>query len=471
MKRSHVTWFLGAYLLLRWILATLPGYVVDVQAYKRWTLYAARLGIAQVYDASDFDYPPLYAYFLYPLGRLYGLISPEALEAHADTTILTILIKLPPLLADFGIAALLYYTARWVAGSRSVWRFAAPALYLLNPAVLFDTAYWGQPDSVHSFFVLAAFVLILHAAPGTPPFRPSVWGPWALLTLGALMKPLAAPFFPLLAVLIWARHGIRACVVGALGMALTALLVFTPFLLAGEGTRTWQRVTGDVRLMAHTSSNGHNLWWLLGGWRDANAPMLGPLTATHIGLILFGILYLAVLWRGHTWQRTPQGLTLKRVLGLALLVGYGFFMLSTHMHENHSFQTVPLALAILVAASASRGVREALLRSPPGWLFLGATSCTLLNLLMHDLVIVTWPPFSWGGPSENMNLHLKRPFLKGEEVGIWISLLLNLSFFTWMIASAFRPSGWLGAVETSHSDTDPSTLGRAGKLLKDSAGA
>ncbi|MCA9729335.1 MAG: DUF2029 domain-containing protein, partial [Candidatus Eisenbacteria bacterium] len=242
MRRGRVFWALVSYLVLRWILAVQPGYVFDVQAYKRWALYAGRFGLAQVYQASDMDYPPFYAYILYPLGRLYGLISPEALEHHSDTGILTFLIKLPPLAFDLGVAALMYYTARRVAGSWGrddgrKWGLIAAGLYLLNPTVLFDTGFWGQPDCIHSFFVLAAFLSLFHRR---------AWVPWALLTLAVMMKPLAIPYFPLLAVLSLIRHGFLRTIAGGVAALAVATLAFSPFILTGQIGFTLQRVFGDA---------------------------------------------------------------------------------------------------------------------------------------------------------------------------------------------------------------------------------
>ena len=45
-----------------------PGYVSDMNAYKRWALRASQEGIAPVYATSDMDYPPLYAWILAPIG-------------------------------------------------------------------------------------------------------------------------------------------------------------------------------------------------------------------------------------------------------------------------------------------------------------------------------------------------------------------------------------------------------------------
>lgn len=459
MRRGPMIWSLVAYLFFRWILATLPGYTFDVQAYKRWALHAARDGFTRVYTTSDFDYPPLYAYLLYPLGKLYGLISPEALQQLADTTLLTVLVKLPPLLFDLLIALLLRRFALglerrsvgataatssmapappWRVGGVSIaWRDALPWLYLLHPAVLWDTGYWGQPDSIHSFFVLGAFLWLARVAAGEP-FgrwaRAPIWPAWTSLALATLMKPLGAPFFPLLLVVSLLLGGIRGTLWGIVAAGLTTLAVLAPFLASGEASAFFQRLVGDVGAMPYTSVNGHNLWWALGGWRNAEEPWLGPLTATQVGLLLFGLFLAALLARLITVSRQNSDALRGGIpVAFATALGFGFFMLSTHMHENHLFIVLPLLLPLLAVASpARRGITLI-------WLALGLG--VLMNLALHDLVAPSSFPFTLGGPSEVTSVHMKRPFFVAELWAIRFATWWNLALFGAVLVWLFRPKG------------------------------
>jgi dolichyl-phosphate-mannose-protein mannosyltransferase len=425
---------MAGYLLLRWIFAVQPGYVVDTLAYKRWAMYAARFGLPHVYATSDIDYPPLYAYLLYPLGMIYGWISPEALAQHADSGILTLLIKLPPLLFDLALAAFLYYTAKRVAGSwgrpdGQRWGTIAAALYLLNPAVLFDTAYWGQPDCIHSFFILAAFCALFH--------RP-VWVAWALLTLGLLMKPLAAPYFPLLLILTWVRFGLSGVVRGGLSALALLVLAFTPFAVAGELSGTLDRVFGDVMLMAHTSTNAHNFWWVVGAWQDSEAPWVGPLTPTHLAMICFAGFYALLLWKAHRLHaRQEGGIREPQVLVLIFAIAFTFFMVATHMHENHMFATIPLALPLLFVPGALG--RRAM------WIYAGVSLAVFLNLILHDLELTLQPPLSWGGDSgvPVANPAIRRTLSRVEQWSIRFSTLFNIALYALTIVWMFRRRGWL----------------------------
>ncbi|MBK8232667.1 MAG: hypothetical protein IPK72_19315 [Candidatus Eisenbacteria bacterium] len=459
-KSGRTAWgWMAAYLFLRWILGTLPGYTFDVNAYKRWALFAARDGLTQVYRTSDFDYPPLYAYLLWPIGKLYGLLSPEALQSMSDTTLLTVLIKLPPLFFDLLLAWVLARFGRdldlrgakplLLGTKRLAWGLVLPAFYLLNPAVLIDTAYWGQPDCIHSTFVVVAFLALAAGAPGVD--SPAVLGrirgagaAWVALALATLMKPLGAPYLPLLLALTVAWYGLRGAMLGIAAAAVTTLVVLLPFLLNNPAKTLFDRLVGDVGAMPYTSVNGHNLWWALGGWRNAEEPWLGPLTATHVGLLLFGALLVALLWLGHRMHRTPQGAagrvgtTAGQGLTLALVLGVGFFMLSTHMHENHLFIAIPLVLPLLPLAPRHQ--------KPMLLLAFALTFGIALNLLLHDLTVPQQPPFTWGGPSGVESVHLKRPFFVTELWTIRLGTAWNLALFAALLVALFRRPGLLDAV-------------------------
>ena len=185
-RRSWLVMLALGYALLRWVLLLHPGYVADMNAYKRWALRASQEGIAQVYATCDMDYPPLYAWILAPTGTVYGWIDPranqvwtdpEASSAAANSKIFNLLIKFPPLLFDLGIGWLLFRFGKHADANRRQarhgngdggprerrrlpWSLILPAAYMLNPVVFMDVAYWGAPDSIHSFFVLAAFLTL-----------------------------------------------------------------------------------------------------------------------------------------------------------------------------------------------------------------------------------------------------------------------------------------------------------------------
>ena len=381
-----------AYLILRAYLATLPGYVPDVQAYKRWAIGTAVAGLPAAYEASDVDYPPLYLYVLGGVGRLYLWVEPEH-EGHIyDSRLLTWLVKTPHLAFDLLLAGLLYaLVARgglWGEDRADPgWGRLAAVIYLWNPAVLWDSGYWGQTDGVHSALALGAVAALAFER---------MAGAGALLAASGLMKPLAAPLVPLLAVVAWLRRGPRAFARMAAGAAVVAIAIFLPFLLTGRIVPVLERVLGDVGAMPFTSVNAHNLWWLIGGWRATDVPLLGPLDARTLGLGLFGAAYAGLLVWGvfaRDLRALPAAEYRARLFVLAAAVSSAFFLLSTHMHENHLFTALPFLLAV-----AGRSRRLA-------WLTAGCSLALLLNMVLHDLSLPYHLPFGLSASAGIPNPH------------------------------------------------------------------
>jgi hypothetical protein len=382
--------------ILRIWLGTLPGYPPDLNTYKRWALLAGMNGVHTVYDEragegmhewrpGDYDYPPLYAYLLAPLGAVYGRLVPDAGESFESSKTLGFLVKIPPLVFDALLALLLGSIAAryglW-RGHRSWLGWGVGLLYLFQPAVLFDSGYWGQPDSIHVFFVILALTLIL--------LRKPEWG-WVAAALACLMKPLAVPFLPLLALATTMRGGWRKLATGGAAAIVTGLAVFLPFIVTGRGGLAFGRLFHDVDLMAYSSVNAHNLWWLLGPWRSSREPWFGPFSRTHVGLALFGLAYLTILWRLWRTERIgSDGTTGLARQGRWYVAGAGvafsFFFFSTNLHENHLFAAIPFL--ILLAHKGRTWTALALL----------VALAAFVNMANHDLILGN-ALFGRGAPS------------------------------------------------------------------------
>lgn len=428
LPRTVFVVLLAAYLLLRLYMATLPGYVNDVDSYKRWALGTAAAGLENAYLTTGVDYPPLFLYILYGLGKFYLQLDPSASQAALpESALFTFMIKLPHLVFDLAIAALLF----WLVGKLGTWgrrrhgpgwgRVAA-LLYLLNPAVLFGSAYWGQPDSVHTALALAALAALAVGATTTS---------GALLSAAGLMKPLAAPLVPLLALAAALRAGLRGVLTTAAGGLLVAVLVFLPFARDGKLAFVLRKVLLDVEAMPFTSVNGHNLWWIVGGWQSANAPFLGPLTPKQIGLALFLTLYAALLWRSAAWLRArelaPADVAWRLFL-TAAAVTCGFFFLSTHMHENHLFMALPFLLAV---CGRDRGLMG---------LAIGASIAVFLNMALHDPDLPYALPGFLSARAPVTDLHLARLYTWTQVIGMFLNSILVCAvtagavYRTWGIA-------------------------------------
>jgi len=357
--RSVLIVILAVSFVIQTILAFIPDTMGDIVLFRMWLKKLITAGVQSAYlEQSSGDvfyypinYPPVFPYILLALGKLIKIISPEQLN---DQYFLSCVIKFPGILSNLGITALLYRLVDKEAPHQS--GSAAAAFYALNPAVLFTTCYWGQMDSIALLFAFSGLLCLYKS-------RPALSG--VFLALGILTKPLVLPL--VLVVVVW-KLRFRPAVYFISGLLLTSLLVMSPLLLAGGFdfiTLLYQRL--DV--MPFVSVNAHNVWWLSTGgvpWIASSDLIFGSLTYKVFGFILvfltFGVFGRAMFHRED----------FERIFLTASLFMFGFFMLSTQMHENHLIYGIPF-LAIF-------GSRGGIYRK----LFFAVSLTFFFNLLLHD---------------------------------------------------------------------------------------
>jgi Gpi18-like mannosyltransferase len=429
LTQRRVFWVvLLTYFLLRIGLGLLPGYVNDIQQYKNWAAGTALYGVGPAYDTTTVDYPPLMLFLLYLVGKTYLFLQPPtATGVVSDSALFTLLIKTPHLIFDLLLAGLLYH----LVAVRGLWkpRRAAPEygrlaalLYLWSPPVLWGSAYWGQPDGVHSALALASMAALSAGR---------IFASGALLAVAGLMKPLAAPLVPLLALGAAMRQRLPGLLLAAAGGLTAGAVVFLPFFISGRGPRVVRIVFFEISgLMPFTSVNGHNLWWILGPWRNATTPLAGPLSAQTIGLLLFALAGGILLARNAPWLRPDASSEQELAARLFLVAGAtycAFFFFVTHMHENHLFLAMPLLLAV---AGRDRSL---------GWLALGCAVASFVNMILHDPRLPYSLPFFLSNPSSAMDPHLLRPYTWLQIVGSFVNSLLVGAVTAGAFYLAWRP--------------------------------
>ena len=144
------------------VLMPQSGFRVDIGDFSAWAHRLASGGPGAFYAPDYFsDYPPGYLYVLWAVGKLGALLS-----GFAGMDVTPGLVKIPGVLADAGVAAFLFaLTRRFTHGrfgfSGDTLGLAAAALYLFNPGPIFNSAVWGQVDSVGALAILATVYFLL----------------------------------------------------------------------------------------------------------------------------------------------------------------------------------------------------------------------------------------------------------------------------------------------------------------------
>jgi Gpi18-like mannosyltransferase len=383
------------------------GYPGDVDAYLAQTWKMVHYGIHSAYltfnGVPPSDNPPVLLYPFWLLGWLYQhLISPSFPPTWvSDPKLLRFVLRLPSLGADLIIGALIFRVLQRKSLGFNASLTAAGA-YLFSPAVIFDSAYWGQTAAVHALFMLMALIATDR--------RVYLWA-GAALAAAVLTKPQALAIAPLVFILALREQGWWR--IGVAG-SLTALLIVAPFLVAGNIQGVCAQYLNTTHYHPFLSANAHNLWWFITGghgWQSDIRP--GSLIHFRtVGLLLFAT---ATLLSSVAVFRQRETLFLA-----AAYQSLAFFMLNTQIHENH---LLPMFAPLVIVAALDRHAR---------WLYGAFTFTALANMALHDPNLIRW----LGLPEDDIfggsTLAIPRWINSAAQVALFILLTL------WLIASLRR---------------------------------
>ncbi len=301
--------------LVRLLLFPLRGYPIDTNDFLSWFNTAATHGIRQFYSATGWtDYPPLNVYIFWFFGSIANAASKAGISAVN-------IVKLAPNLFDMGTAVLIYVFIRKQTSFKLA--VAATALYVFNPAVIYDAAVWGQYDAIYTFFLVLALLLVLRGKPKLSA---------AAFALGILTKPQGIALAPLIAFLIYKKNGLRELLFSVLAFAVTVFVVILPFNWGGSPISFLTNIYfGAYKGYAYTSINAFNLWGLISGmWvPDGNLYILG--------WALFGAFAAFTLYILNKRFKTSSEFL---AVYAAFMLFFAFFMLPTRIHERYLFPAI-----------------------------------------------------------------------------------------------------------------------------------
>ncbi len=435
------------------------GFRIDISDFAIWAGRMASGGPGQFYAGPGLsDYPPGYMYVLWLIGGIGSWLKPilGGVDVSAG------LVKVPGMLADIGAGWLIFiYARRFGDGWLGRWSgerlgLVAAALYLFNPASIFNSAVWGQVDSLGAVVVLGSLYLLARG-----------WTEAAAATaaLALLVKFQYGFVLPIVAIVGIKRHLFGRSSDPAHHDRADPLRVLTS-LAAGLGTLVglilpfgmaiWapgdvgHSLIGKFAAASETykglSINAFNIWrnpW--SGLGDTNrwgcdvphpdgcidqgiAFVLGSTEVTWqlVGFVLFGIAALVALW--HVARRDdPRGLLVS-----ALALAIAFFALPTRVHERYLFPALALAAPLI--------------RVSRGWAVLfGVVAVSIFT----NVYWTYSADYSWyDGPLLNPGMGgvamQRDPFLDAvlfNDYGIYaLSAMIGLALF-WVLLRAWSTAG------------------------------
>lgn len=329
------------------------GFAWDLAAFGNWMDNIAENGLSPYGPDPGFNYPPMFANLLVVIQWLASLVQTNPIN----------LIKLLGILPDIAIAAVVALAGRkWFTAKSGL---IGAALYLFIPVTWYDSAVWGQVDSLAMLPMLLAVWLVIDRKPE--------WA-FVLFTVAVLTKPQGALIIFILAPVLLGQIVAKDLKWSRLATSffaafLTFLVICLPWDMESYAPRTVAGIPilGDIfglvgqyiynaNYFHVLTANAFNLW-ALGGRiplahiiPDDDAIWIGDkyqifgIPAQFIGLGLFLIV-----------ASTTAIVLFKKREPIAVLTGFAlllvaFFVLPTRVHERYLVQ----AFAILAVIWATK---------------------------------------------------------------------------------------------------------------------
>lgn len=345
-----ILWIVSVVLQL-WMAGRFRGYVGDQRIFLSWMQSVEQSGLSGAYQMGHINYPPIYPLILGLYGHLMSALH-VAIEPGQ------LLIKLPGITIDALAMIVIFVASRHVS---SMWRMFVLTLFCLNPAILFDTAVWGQIDILDGILAVLA-ILTLQKRPA---WSGSVF---AISLLSKFQSIVIAPVMLIHTAKAWvqsrqsrqsrrwttANGGSNGGSIGSnegsyvrnvfrqawlrliLGMLVPFTLCSLYFAFSGGGLGTmvhdaYVATTGEY---PYVSMNAMNIWFHLFGTNPGTsdtARFLGFMDYKTVGLCL---LFLAVSYVVYYMWYAKSNL-IEVLLKAATMVSFSFYMLPTEMHERY----------------------------------------------------------------------------------------------------------------------------------------
>jgi Gpi18-like mannosyltransferase len=299
--------------IIRVLLFPIQGYQIDTGDFVSWFNTAAQHGIRPFYSvAGYFDYPPFNVYIFWAFGSLANLVKMN----------MATMVKVVPNIFDLATAAIIYFFVRKQSSFKVA--LASTVLYAFNPAVIYNTAVWGQLDAIYTFFLVLSLLLALKSKP-----TPSA----VVFALGLLTKPQGIALLPLIALLIYKKNGLKNLLYSITAFAATIILVVLPFEGVGNPFTFLVNVySNGYTYYNYTSVNAFNLWGLYALWMKDGYLF-------YVGWLLFGAVAVFSLYFVHKRLKISGDMI---AIFAAFMLFFAFFMLPTRIHERYLFPAISM---------------------------------------------------------------------------------------------------------------------------------
>ena len=310
---------------------------------------------SEVYASLYPNYPPLAMFFFYlsyPLPKIIFSVFwwlnvhipffPSKLVFFVqERTFLAAMMKIPAIIADFGIVWLISLFIKKIKFSKAAARRAlllGTSLILFNPAFFYNSAYWGQIDLIPIFFVLTSVYLLL--------YKKNYILSGIFFTLGLLIKPTPIVYLPIY-LFIFLAGGFKKTLMTFVASAIVFITAFAPFLGKAYDLFSPFKIYFEKIIQAQSISfvtNGaFNMWLLITQFKGikSSEPFLLIASYDIWGYIFVGIMTYLII---DTLIRGKLRKDHTKIFYAFFLSSFACFLFLTKMHERYTMLMLPFLL-------------------------------------------------------------------------------------------------------------------------------
>ncbi len=256
-------------------------------------------------------------------------LFPSSVILLIENHLYSVLLKLPAIFADIGIAYLIYNFLIKLGYPKKAKLGAA--LFLFNPVIWYNSSVWGQTDSIINFFFLLALWFLFNNRP--------VFSLFSVLS-SVYVKVSLAIFSPIFLVLFLNKKFSLKQVGISLFVSVSCFALITLFFSYPKEPIVWlfnlyskNVLTNQLQVI---TANAFNFWGIFEGVQPRpHSLFLGPLTYRDWGLLAFTAFYALFIY----WVLKKPKETVA--IWAMAIVSFFSFMFLTNMHERYLYPLFP----------------------------------------------------------------------------------------------------------------------------------
>ncbi len=141
-------------LLIKLYFAQYLTFFNDLDLFKYWSYYLADKGFKPFYANVWSDYLPGYHYILWILGEMRVFLINNSIPFNE-----IIFYKTPSIFADIISVIFVYKIVKRFTTEKNA--LVTSLIYLVNPAFMANSTFWGQADSFSTLFIIISLYMLI----------------------------------------------------------------------------------------------------------------------------------------------------------------------------------------------------------------------------------------------------------------------------------------------------------------------